>query len=146
MYDRLALHSPLGGQLVALKIKKAYLTLLRSVLVNVTDTFLFVFAVMPFARSVVLHFPAEIHRTQAVSAVAPQLLQALDVEKVRSCCPVPEERSSPRYMQDCPSTGTMSLRDPLSSLETSLFLSPPLTSQFVPCLFVTCLSKFLIVM
>ena len=58
------------------------LTLLRSVLVNVTDTFSFVFAVMPFARSVLLHFPAEIHRTQGVSEVAPQLLQALDVENI----------------------------------------------------------------
>ncbi|XP_044178254.1 uncharacterized protein LOC122960247 [Acropora millepora] len=37
---------------------------------------------MPFARSVVLHFPAEIHRAQGVSEVAPQLLQALDVEKI----------------------------------------------------------------
>ena len=60
----------------------ACLTLLRSVLVNVTDTFSFVFAVMSFARSVVLHFPAEIHRAQGVSEVAPQLLQALDVEKI----------------------------------------------------------------
>ena len=58
------------------------LTLLRSVLVNVTDTFSFVFAVMPFARSVLLHFPEEIHRTQGVSEVAPQLLQALDVENI----------------------------------------------------------------
>ena len=49
---------------------------------NVTDTFSFVFAVLPFERSVVLHFPAEIHRTQAVSKVAPRLLQALDVEKI----------------------------------------------------------------
>ena len=49
---------------------------------SVTDTFSFVFAVMPFARSVVLHFPAEIHRAQGVSEVAPQLLQALDVEKI----------------------------------------------------------------
>ena len=49
---------------------------------NVTDTFLFVFAVMPFGRSVVFHFPAEIHRTQGVSEVTRQLLQALDVEKV----------------------------------------------------------------
>ena len=60
----------------------ACLTLLRSVLVNVADTFSFVFAVMPFARSVVLHFPAEIHRAQGVSEVAPQLLQALDVKKI----------------------------------------------------------------
>ena len=60
----------------------ACLMLLRSVLVNVTDTFSFVFAVMPFARSVVLHFPAEIHQAQGVSEVAPQLLQALDVEKI----------------------------------------------------------------
>ena len=60
----------------------ACLTLLRSVLVSVTDTFSFVFAVMPVARSVVLHFPAEIHRAQGVSEVAPQLLQALDVEKI----------------------------------------------------------------
>ena len=37
---------------------------------------------MSFARSVVLHFPAEIHRAQGVSEVAPQLLQALDVEKI----------------------------------------------------------------
>ena len=35
-----------------------------------------------FARSVVLHFPAEIHRTQGVSEVAPQLLPAIDVEKI----------------------------------------------------------------
>ena len=42
----------------------------------------FVFAVMPFARSVVLHFPAEIHRAQGVSEVAPQLLQAHGVEKI----------------------------------------------------------------
>ena len=58
------------------------LTLLRSVLVNVTDTFSIVFAVMPFARSVLLHFPAEIHRTLGVSEIAPQLLQALDVENI----------------------------------------------------------------
>ena len=49
---------------------------------NVTDTFSFVFAVMPFAKSVVLHFPPEIHRAQGVSEVAPQLLQALGVEKI----------------------------------------------------------------
>ena len=60
----------------------ACLAPLRSVLVKVTDTFLFVFAVMPFAKSVVLHFPAEIHRTQGVSEVASQLLQALDVEEI----------------------------------------------------------------
>ena len=48
----------------------------------ITDTFSFVFAVMPFARSVVLHFPAEIHRTQGESEVAPQILQALDVENI----------------------------------------------------------------
>ena len=56
--------------------------LLGSVLVNVTDTFSFVFSVMRFARRVVLHFPAEIHRTQGVSNVAPQLLRALDVQKI----------------------------------------------------------------
>ena len=49
---------------------------------NVTDTFSFVFAVIPFARSVVLHFPAEIHRTQGVSEVDPQLPQPLDVGKI----------------------------------------------------------------
>ena len=49
---------------------------------NVTHTFSFVFAVMPFARSVLLHFPEEIHRTQGVSEVAPQLLQALVVENI----------------------------------------------------------------
>ena len=32
----------------------------------------------------VLHFPAEIHRTQGVSEVAPQLLRALDVQKIVS--------------------------------------------------------------
>ena len=37
---------------------------------------------MPFPKSVVLHFPAEIHRTQGVSEVAPQLLRALDVQKI----------------------------------------------------------------
>ena len=80
--------TPHRGATIRLKHKKtdeaqdACLTLLRSVLVNVTDTFSFVFAVMPFARSVVLHLPAEIHRAQGVSEVAPQLLQALDVEKI----------------------------------------------------------------
>ena len=49
---------------------------------NVTDTFSFVFAVMPFPRSVLLHFTEEIHRTQGVSEVAPQLQQALDVENI----------------------------------------------------------------
>ena len=39
---------------------------------------------MPFPKSVVLHFPAEIHRTQGVSEVAPQLLRALDVQKVEA--------------------------------------------------------------
>ena len=63
-------------------VQDACLTLFRSVLVSVTDTFSFVFAVMPFARSVVLHFPAEIHRAQGAYEVAPQLLQALDVEKI----------------------------------------------------------------
>ena len=37
---------------------------------------------MPFARSVLLHFPEEIHLTQGVSEVAPQLLQVLDVENI----------------------------------------------------------------
>ena len=37
---------------------------------------------MPFARSVVLHFPAEIDRAQGVSEITPQILQALDVEKI----------------------------------------------------------------
>ena len=37
---------------------------------------------MPFPKSVVLNFPAEIHRTQGVSKVAPQLLRALDVQKI----------------------------------------------------------------
>ena len=56
--------------------KKTYLTLLSSV------TRYFCYFRMPFPRSVVLHFPAEIHRTQGVSEVAPQLLRALDVEKI----------------------------------------------------------------
>ena len=48
---------PTGGPAICLKNKKideaqvTYQTLLRSVLVNVTDTFSFVFAVMPFART-----------------------------------------------------------------------------------------------
>ncbi|XP_067048429.1 uncharacterized protein [Acropora muricata] len=99
---------------------------------------------MPFARSVVLHFPAEIHRAQGVSEVAPQLLQALDVEKI-AAVQFLKNGQVPLHAR-LPSTGTISLRAPISSLETSLFLSPPLTSPFVPCLCVTCLSKFLIVM
>ena len=75
--------TPPGGPPIYKKEKtQTHLTLLRSVLVNVADTFSFVFAVMPFARSVVLHFPAEIHRTQGVSEVAPPLAKALDVEKI----------------------------------------------------------------
>ena len=62
--------------------KKTHLTLLRSVLVNVTDTLLLLFQRMPFPKIVVLHFLAEIHRTQGVSEVAPQLLRALGVQKI----------------------------------------------------------------
>ena len=50
--------------------------------VSVTDMLLLLFQIMPFPKSVVLHFPAEIHRTQGVSEVAPQLLQTLDVQKI----------------------------------------------------------------
>ena len=110
---------------------------------NVTDAFSFVFAVMPFVRSVLLHFPEEIHLTQGVSEVAPQLLQALDVENIAAVQflkngPVRVTCKTAEYRDD--------LLDPPSSLETSLFLSPPLTSQYVPSLIVTCLLKFLIVM
>ena len=51
---------------------------------NVTDTSLLLFQRMPFPKSVVLHFLAEIHRTQGVSEVAPQLLRALDVQFLRN--------------------------------------------------------------
>ena len=37
---------------------------------------------MAFERSVVFHFPAEIHRSQGISEVAPQLLRALDAVKI----------------------------------------------------------------
>ena len=37
---------------------------------------------MAFGRSVVLHFPADIHRNQGISGVAPQLLRALHAEKI----------------------------------------------------------------
>ena len=49
---------------------------------NVTDSLLLLFQRMPFPKSVVLHFPAEIHRTQGVPEVAPQLLRAIDVQKI----------------------------------------------------------------
>ena len=49
---------------------------------DVTDTLLLLFQRMPLPKSVVLHFPAEIHRTQGVSEVAPHLLRALDVQKI----------------------------------------------------------------
>ena len=49
---------------------------------NVTDTLLLLFQRMPFPKSVVLHFPEEIHWTQGVSEVAPQLLRARDVQKI----------------------------------------------------------------
>ena len=39
---------------------------------------------MPFPKSVVLHFPAKIHKTQGVSDVAPQLLRALDAHKIEA--------------------------------------------------------------
>ena len=39
---------------------------------------------MPFPKSVVLHFPAEIHKTQGVTDVAPQLLRALDAQKIEA--------------------------------------------------------------
>ena len=66
----------------ASKQKKTYLTLLRSVLVNVADTLLLLFQRMLFPKSVVLRFPGEIHRNQGVSEVAPQFLRALDVQKI----------------------------------------------------------------
>ena len=47
-----------------------------------TDTLLFVIAEMPFPKSVVLHFPAEVHKTQGMTEVAPQLLGALDAHRI----------------------------------------------------------------
>ena len=49
---------------------------------NVTDTLLLLLQRMPFPKSVVLHFPAGIHRTQGVSEIAPQLLRVLDVQTI----------------------------------------------------------------
>ena len=43
--------------------------------------FYFVVAEMAFGRSVVLHFPSEIHKNHGIFEVAPQLLRALDAEK-----------------------------------------------------------------
>ena len=49
---------------------------------NKKKTTLLSSVLIPFPKSVVLHFPAEFHRTQRVSEVAPQLLRALDVQKI----------------------------------------------------------------
>ena len=56
----------------------------------------FVFAVMAFGRSVVLHFPAEIHKIQGKSKVAPQLLRALDAEKIAAV-----QFLKSGHLQDC---------------------------------------------
>ena len=37
---------------------------------------------MPFSKSVVLHFPAEVHKTQGVTEVVPQLLGDLDAHRI----------------------------------------------------------------
>ena len=37
---------------------------------------------MPFPKSVVLHFPAEVHKTQGVTEVARKLLGALDAHRI----------------------------------------------------------------
>ena len=105
--------------MVALKIKKTYLTLLRSVLVNVTDTLLLLFQRMPFPKSVVLHFPAEIHRTQGVSEVAPQLLRALHDQKIAAV----------QFLRNCRirvTTKTSDYRDELLGGSTFLFGNVPI--------------------
>ena len=46
------------------------------------DSLLLLLQIMAFPRSVVLHFPAEIHKTTSISEVTPQLFTALDPDKV----------------------------------------------------------------
>ena len=75
---------PTGGPAIRLKNKKTdeaqdvYLTLFRQVVWNVLIRCTISFADMAFGRSVVLHFPQEIHKNLGISEVAPQLLRALD--------------------------------------------------------------------
>ena len=86
---------------------------------NVTGTFSFLFAVMLFARSVVLHFPAEIHRAKGVSEVAPQLPQALDVEKIAAL-------QFLKNGQVCVTPKTAEYRDDLLEGSTFLFGDVPI--------------------
>ena len=91
-----------------------YLTLL-----NVTGSLLLLFQRMPFPKSVVLHFPAEIHRTQGVSEVAPQLLRALDVQKIAAVQFLRNGRVRV-------STKTLDYRDKLLEGSTFLFGDVPI--------------------
>ena len=106
----------------------------------VTDTFSLYLQRMAFAKSVVLHFPAEITglkeflKLHHLLAASPWCWK--DCRSTNSLQVVVYE--SPARLQ---TTGTISLMDLLSSLVMSLFLLPLPTSPFVSCLFVICRLK-----
>ena len=98
-----------------------YLTLFRQVVWNVLNRCTISFADMAFGRSVVLHFPQEIQKNLGISEVAPQLLRALDAEKIDAV----EFLKSGRVRVTCK---TAEYRDDLlSSSGTSQFRLPLLT-------------------
>ena len=101
--------------------------------------FYFVVAEMAFGRSVVLHFPSEIHTNHGIFEVAPQLLRALDAEMPYSFSRAVESVSPARLVN----IGTISLRALLSSLGMSRFHLPPLISLSVLSLYATFRSKLL---
>ena len=76
---------------------------------------------MAFEKSVVLHFPEEIYRTTGIAEIAPQLLRALDPDKV---CAVQFLRNG-RVRVTCKST---EYRDDLLEGSSFLFGDVPVTA------------------
>ena len=92
---------------------------------------------MPFPKSVFLHFLPELHKTQGVTEVAPQLLGALDAHRIAAVQFLRNGRVRVTT-KTSQSTGMNSLRDPRSCMAMSQYQSLPPTSISVPSLCVTC--------
>ena len=83
------------------------------------ERFTFSFADMAFGRSVVLHFPLEIQKNLGISEVAPQLLRALDAQKIDAL----QFLKSGRVRVTC---NTAEYRDDLLEGSTFLFGDVPI--------------------
>ena len=74
---------------------------------------------MPFPKNVVLHFPAEVYKTQGVTEVAPQLLGALDAHRIAAV-------QFPRNGRVRVTAKTSEYRDELLEVSTFLYGDVPI--------------------